>query len=103
MMVGYCVSYRVFPDFAPSPHNLAPHKLARSIASVRDDRELNVISRRLRFHLRPWIGRYIVRMGAKAYPKSTLKKIVKAHSNHTLKKDADVSVRSVALPVCLHG
>ncbi|OAA69997.1 hypothetical protein LEL_09813 [Akanthomyces lecanii RCEF 1005] len=31
-------------------------------------------------------------MGAKAYPKSTLKKIVKAHSNHTLKKDADVSI-----------
>ncbi|OAQ97420.1 hypothetical protein LLEC1_06808 [Akanthomyces lecanii] len=31
-------------------------------------------------------------MGTKAYPKSTLKKIVKAHSNHTLKKDADVSI-----------
>ncbi len=42
-------------------------------------------------------------MGTKAYPKSTLKKIVKAHSNHTLKKDADVSVRSIAHPVCLRG
>ncbi|TQV95221.1 hypothetical protein V2A60_009730 [Cordyceps javanica] len=31
-------------------------------------------------------------MGTKAYPKATLKKIVKAHSNHTLKKDADVSI-----------
>lgn len=33
-------------------------------------------------------------LGKKAYPKATLKKIVKAHSNHTLKKNADVTVRN---------
>jgi hypothetical protein len=33
-------------------------------------------------------------LGKKAYPKATLKKIIKAHSNHTIKKNADVTVRS---------
>lgn len=32
-------------------------------------------------------------VGRKAYPKATIKKIVKAHSNHNLKKNADVTVR----------
>ncbi|EJP67830.1 hypothetical protein NHJ13051_002894 [Beauveria bassiana] len=31
-------------------------------------------------------------MGTKTYPKATLKKIIKAHSNHTLQRDADVSI-----------
>lgn len=31
-------------------------------------------------------------LGKKAYPKATVKKIIKAHSNHNLKKNADVTV-----------
>ncbi|KAM3503540.1 hypothetical protein MY10362_004144 [Beauveria mimosiformis] len=31
-------------------------------------------------------------MGTKTYPKATLKKIIKAHSNHTLQRDAAVSI-----------
>jgi hypothetical protein len=31
-------------------------------------------------------------LGKKAYPKATVKKIIKAHSNHGLKKNADVTV-----------
>ncbi|KAH8175412.1 CENP-W protein [Sarocladium implicatum] len=31
-------------------------------------------------------------LAKKAYPKATLKKIIKAHSNHNLKKNADVTV-----------
>lgn len=33
-------------------------------------------------------------MAGKAYPKATVKKIIKAHSNHNIKKNADVTVRS---------
>ena len=36
----------------------------------------------------------IMGLAKKAYPKATLKKIIKAHSNHNLKKNADVTVRS---------
>lgn len=57
MMVGCCVLYRACRDFAPSIHNVAPHKLARRGASVRDDGDLNVIPSQLLLHLRPWIGR----------------------------------------------
>lgn len=32
-------------------------------------------------------------LGKKAYPKATVKKIIKAHSNHNIKKNADVTVR----------
>ncbi|EXM00876.1 hypothetical protein FOIG_07757 [Fusarium odoratissimum NRRL 54006] len=32
-------------------------------------------------------------LGKKPYPKATVKKIIKAHSNHNLKKNADVTVR----------
>lgn len=35
-------------------------------------------------------------LGKKAYPKATVKKIIKAHSNHNIKKNADVTV-------CIHG
>ncbi|KAF4447709.1 histone-like transcription factor (CBF/NF-Y) and archaeal histone domain-containing protein [Fusarium austroafricanum] len=35
-------------------------------------------------------------LGKKPYPKATVKKIIKAHSNHNLKKNADVTV-------CLDG
>lgn len=31
-------------------------------------------------------------LGKKPYPKATVKKIIKAHSNHNLKKNADVTV-----------
>lgn len=37
-------------------------------------------------------------VGKKAYPKATLKKIIKAHSNLSIKKNADVSVCSRVLP-----
>lgn len=33
-------------------------------------------------------------VGKKSYPKATLKKIIKAHSNLNIKKNADVTVRS---------
>lgn len=33
-------------------------------------------------------------MAGKAYPKATVKKIIKAHSNHNIKKNADVTVRN---------
>lgn len=36
----------------------------------------------------------IMALAKKSYPKATLKKIIKAHSNHNLKKNADVTVRS---------
>lgn len=42
-------------------------------------------------------------LGKKAYPKATLKKIVKAHSNHTLKKNADVTVRRLGHATRLAG
>jgi hypothetical protein len=32
-------------------------------------------------------------LGKKPYPKATLKKVIKAHSDHNLKKNADVTVR----------
>lgn len=32
-------------------------------------------------------------LGKKPYPKATVKKIIKAHSNHNIKKNADVTVR----------
>lgn len=32
-------------------------------------------------------------LGKKPYPKATVKKITKAHSNHNIKKNADVTVR----------
>jgi hypothetical protein len=32
-------------------------------------------------------------LGKKAYPRATLKKIIKAHSDHNLKKNADITVR----------
>lgn len=32
-------------------------------------------------------------LGKKPYPKATIKKIIKAHSDHNLKKNADVTVR----------
>lgn len=32
-------------------------------------------------------------MAGKAYPKATVKKIIKSHSNHNIKKNADVTVR----------
>lgn len=32
-------------------------------------------------------------LAKKAYPKATLKKIIKAHSNRNIKKNADVTVR----------
>lgn len=38
-------------------------------------------------------------LGKKPYPKATVKKIIKAHSNHNLKKNADVTVRSDVLMV----
>ncbi|KAI1039289.1 hypothetical protein LB505_007415 [Fusarium chuoi] len=31
-------------------------------------------------------------LGKKPYPKATVKKIIKAHSNHNLKKNADVTI-----------
>ncbi|KAL4727636.1 hypothetical protein ACLX1H_004320 [Fusarium chlamydosporum] len=31
-------------------------------------------------------------LGKKPYPKATVKKIIKAHSNHNIKKNADVTV-----------
>jgi hypothetical protein len=34
----------------------------------------------------------IMALGKKAYPKATVKKIIKAHSDHNLKKNADVTV-----------
>ena len=34
----------------------------------------------------------VMGLAKKAYPKATLKKIIKAHSNHNLKKNADVTV-----------
>jgi hypothetical protein len=37
-------------------------------------------------------------LGKKAYPKATVKKIIKAHSNHGLKKNADVTVSSQPAP-----
>lgn len=33
-------------------------------------------------------------VGKKSYPKATLKKIIKAHSNLNIKKNADVTVRT---------
>ncbi len=33
-------------------------------------------------------------LGKKAYPKATVKKIIKAHSDRNIKKNADVTVRS---------
>jgi hypothetical protein len=36
-------------------------------------------------------------VGKKPYPKATIKKIIKAHSNLNIKKNADISVRSDAL------
>lgn len=38
-------------------------------------------------------------LGKKAYPKATVKKIIKAHSNHNIKKNADVTVRVDRLAV----
>ena len=38
-------------------------------------------------------------VGKKPYPKATIKKIVKAHSNLSLKTNADVTVRE--FPFCL--
>lgn len=32
-------------------------------------------------------------LGKKAYPKATIKKVIKAHSGHNLKKNVDVTVR----------
>ncbi|QPC79869.1 hypothetical protein HYE68_010621 [Fusarium pseudograminearum] len=31
-------------------------------------------------------------LGKKPYPKATVKKIIKAHSNHNIKKNADVTI-----------
>ncbi|KEY66943.1 hypothetical protein S7711_06892 [Stachybotrys chartarum IBT 7711] len=31
-------------------------------------------------------------LGKKAYPKATLKKVIKAHSGHNIKKNADITV-----------
>jgi hypothetical protein len=37
-------------------------------------------------------------VGKKPYPKATLKKIIKAHSNLNIKKNADVTVRTRRVP-----
>jgi hypothetical protein len=34
-------------------------------------------------------------LGKKAYPKATLKKVIKAHSGHNVKKNADITVYSL--------
>lgn len=41
-------------------------------------------------------------LGKKPYPKATVKKIIKAHSNHNIKKNADVTVRvdRLAIATC---
>lgn len=38
-------------------------------------------------------------LGKKPYPKATVKKIIKAHSNHNIKKNADVTVRPGRLSI----
>ncbi|KAL6914443.1 hypothetical protein ACHAPO_005726 [Fusarium lateritium] len=38
-------------------------------------------------------------LGKKPYPKATVKKIIKAHSNHNIKKNADVTVRLARLMI----
>ena len=35
-------------------------------------------------------------LGKKAYPRATVKKIIKAHSNRNIKKNTDVTVRELA-------
>lgn len=45
---------------------------------------------------------FIMALGKKAYPKATVKKIIKAHSNHNLKKNADVTVRLTQISNVVH-
>lgn len=40
-------------------------------------------------------------LGKKPYPKATVKKIIKAHSNHNIKKNADVTVCLNSLVVAM--
>ena len=40
-------------------------------------------------------------LGKKPYPKATVKKIIKAHSNHNIKKNADVTVRPGRLSIAV--
>lgn len=42
-------------------------------------------------------------LGKKAYPKGTIKKIIKAHSNRNIKKNTDVTVRTTRHEHPPHG
>lgn len=46
-----------------------------------------------RHNTRSTAAAFTMALAKKAYPKATLKKIIKAHSNRNIKKGADVSVR----------
>lgn len=95
-MVGYGAGYGVRSPFRTVSSIGWPHTSwgRRSRKTRQLDRETLYRAPCIR------VRKESIKMGQKAYPKSTLKKIVKAHSNHTLKKNADVTVCSLSI-ACL--